>query len=96
MKIIENNLLTGFPRRITCEFTRDKDGYYYDECNSYCGSILEIETSDIKRHHWRKYDASGTSYVVVCPVCGCWLEIDSNTLSSTTKAEAEEIQRGRR
>ena len=96
MKIIENNSLTGFPRRVTCEFTRDKDGYYYDECNNYCGSILEIEASDIKQHHWRKYDESGTSYVVVCPVCGCWIEIDANTLNSNIKANAEEIQRGRR
>lgn len=97
MKIIENNShKSDFPRRVTCEFARDKDGYYYDEHNSYCGSILEIVAADIKKHHWRKYDEGGTSYVVVCPVCGCWIEIDANTLNSNIKANAEEIQRGRR
>lgn len=97
MKIIENNShKNGFPRRVTCEFTRSADGYYYDERNNYCGSVLEIESTDIRKHHWQKYYDSGDSYVVVCPVCGCWIEIDPHTLSCNIKANAEEIQRGRR
>lgn len=97
MKIIENNSgKNSFPRHVTCEFTRSPDGYYYDERNSYCGSVLEIEATDIRKHHWQKYYDSGDSYVVVCPLCGCWIELDPNTLPKAVKEKAELIQRGRR
>ena len=97
MKVIENNShKSGFPRRITCKQVFDENGYSYGNELDFCGSVLEVEASDIKKHHWEKYYESGESYIVVCPICGSWIEIDSNTLSSTTKAEAEEIQRGRR
>lgn len=97
MKIIEDNSQkNSFPRRVTCEFTRSPDGYYYDEGNDYCGSVLEIEASDIKKHEWQKYYEKGTSYVVVCPLCGCWIELDPDTLPRAVKEKAEAIQRGRR
>lgn len=97
MKIIEDNYTTAnFSRRITCEFARSPDGYYYDEGNNYCGSVLEIEASDVKRHNWAKYYRAGTSYVVVCPLCGCWIELDPDTLPRVVKEKAEPIQRGRR
>lgn len=96
MKVIENNSNKSFPRRIVCKMVRDKMGYSYGNINDYCGSVLEIEASDIKRHNWSRYDERGTSFIVICPVCGGWIEIEPDTLTSTTKAEAEEIQRGRR
>lgn len=48
MKIIENNAKSNFPIRVICEQIRDKYGYTYGAKNDFCGSVLEIEASDIK------------------------------------------------
>ena len=96
MKVIENNShKNGFPRRIICKQVCDENGYSYGNEFDFCSSVLEIEASDIKRHHWEKYYESGDSYVVVCPICGSWIEIDPNTLSSIVKEESEIITRGK-
>ncbi len=78
--------------RITCKQYLDKNGFGYGRKNDFCGSELEIEGSDIKKHYHFKYpDHQGTSYGVICPVCGQFVEIDSNILPMKIKNEAKEI-----
>ena len=96
MRVIEDNYNTQFNRTIRCELWADKTGYSYHNSKSYCSSVLEIEASDVKKHEWQKFYEDGTSYVVVCPLCGCWIELDPNTLPKAVKEKAELIQRGRR
>lgn len=88
----ENNYDNIFPMKIRCRQVKDKYGFYYGEYQDYCGSELEVETSDIRVHHWSKYpDYSGKDYGVVCPVCGEFTVIDENTLPVAVKKNAEEI-----
>lgn len=97
MKIIENNSgKNSFPRRVTCEVVCDRYGYTYGNKNDFCGSILEIEVSDIKKHEWSKYpDYKGVDYGVICPVCGKFIMLDSDSLNSIIKSEAPEVVFGR-
>ena len=94
MKIIENNAKSNFPIQVTCKQVRDKYGYTYGDKNDFCGSILEIEASDIKKHPWEKYMAgdSGIDYGVICPVCGKFIMLDANTLNARVKQEAPEVR----
>ena len=97
MKIIKKNekFENTFPMTIVCEQVKDKYGYTYGEKVDFCGSELEIEASDIKRHDWEKYPAtSGTDYGVVCPVCGRFLMLDADKLPQKVKDEAPSIRLG--
>ena len=56
-----------------------------------CGSTLEINAEDIYKRGWFKYpDYDGTSYGFVCPICGCFTDIDENILSKHLKNMAKE------
>lgn len=94
MRIIENNLKSGFPMRVTCRMVEDEHGYTYGDENDFCGSILEIEASDIKKHPWEKYMAgdSGIDYGVICPVCGKFIMLDADTLNARVKQEAPVVR----
>ena len=97
MKIIEDNYnYVQFTRTIRCELWIDNSGSTYHSSNEYCESVLKIDATDVKKHNWANFDEKGTSYVVVCPLCGCWIELDPDTLPRAVKENAEPIQRGRR
>lgn len=92
MKIIENNAKSNFPIRVICEQIRDKYGYTYGAKNDFCGSVLEIEASDIKKHPWTIFDDSGIDYGVACPVCGRFIMLDEDTLNAQVKQEAPVVR----
>lgn len=93
MKVIKNNKVLGFPRQIVCEQEIDKYGFCYGKAVDFCGSILEIDAEDIRKHPWHKYpDYKGIDYGVICPICGQFISIPSNTLSKQLQESAPEIR----
>lgn len=54
MKVIKENkkFENVFPMRIKCQIMVDEYGYSYGKEVDFCGSELEIEAEDIKKHHW--------------------------------------------
>ena len=93
MKVIkENHFENTFPMRIQCKRVVDCYGFVYGNTADFCGSELEIEAEDIKKHPWSKYpDYSGLDYGVKCPVCGKFVVVDSKLIPEKIKKEAKEI-----
>ena len=90
MKIIKDNSKSSFPRQITCERVEDKNGLAYGAYADFCGSIIEIEAEDVKKHSWAMWDDSGVDYGVICPVCGKFIAIKEDTISCYIKEKALE------
>lgn len=83
MKVLERHEVNEktFPMIITCNRVVDEYGFAYGDEKDFCGSKLEIEAEDIKKHSWTKYpDYSGIDYGVKCPVCGQFIVIDKRKL----------------
>ena len=80
MKVIkENKVPNAFPRRITCRRVVDMYGFDYGREYDFCGSELEIDADDVKKHSWSKYpDYSGIDYGVICPICGQFIVVDKD------------------
>lgn len=93
MKVIKKgNYNNVFPMKIVCHQVVDKYGFAYGKANDFCGSELEIEAEDIKKHKWDKYpDYSGTDYGVACPVCGKFIVVDTSEIPIQVLNDAEEI-----
>lgn len=93
MKIIEeNNFNEIFPMNIKCEQIVDEYGFTYGEEKDFCGSLLEIDPSDIKKHKWFKYpNYEGVDYGVICPVCKQFIMIDSKKIPKHILISSEEI-----
>ena len=93
MKVIEENRFSDiFPMKIKCKRVVDEYGFAYGKKNDFCGSELEIESGDIKKHKWSKYpDFSGTDYGVVCPICGQFIVIGEDVIPKYILKSAEEI-----
>lgn len=96
MKVIkENNYSDVFPMQIKCKRIEDEYGFAYGKEKDFCGSELEVDAEDIRKHGWSKYpDYSGTDYGVVCPVCGQFIVIDKNKIPKTVLNKAIEIRLG--
>lgn len=96
MKVIEKgNYLNVFPMRIRCRQVEDMYGFAYGSKVDFCGSELEIEADDIKKHEWSKYpDYSGVDYGVVCPVCGMFVVVDKKTIPAAVLTKAKKIRIG--
>lgn len=94
MKVIdERNFIDVFPMRIKCQREVDSYGFTYGEEKDFCGSELEIDPNDIKKHDWFKYPCyEGTDYGVVCPICGQFVVVDRNRIPKSVLANAEEIR----
>lgn len=95
MKIIKENskFENVFPMRITCKQVKDRYGFTYGDVVDFCGSELEVEAEDIKKHNWDKYPCySGTDYIVVCPVCKQFILIDEKLLPQKVKDNAEAVR----
>ncbi len=97
MKILVNNYEnTDFKLQVLCKQTEDKYGYIYGNAEDFCGSTLEVEADDIREHCWSKgwsAPISGKSYVVVCPLCGEWIEISAEKIPKTVRDNARRIIR---
>ena len=94
MKVIkENNFSDIFPIKVKCERVVDAYGFSYGKEKDFCGSELEVDVKDIKKHRWFKYpDYEGVDYGVVCPVCGKFVVIDKNKIPNKVSNDAEEIR----
>ena len=94
MKIIKNNKTRSdiFPMRIYCERVEDEYGFAYGDIIDFCGSELEIEASDIRKHSWEKYpDYKGVDYGVKCPVCGKFIVVDKHCIPQYIQKNAIEV-----
>ena len=93
MKIIsKKNYDHVFPMKIKCSQVRDEYGFSYGKVEDFCGSELEIDANDIKKHKWFKYpNYVGIDYGVLCPVCGKFIVIDAAELPNAILESAEEV-----
>lgn len=99
MKVLVDNYNDkNFTYQVMCRQVKDENGFVYGDPEDFCGSTLEIEGRDVKKHFWGKgiYDRiTGVSYVVVCPLCGSWIELPEAILPGSVKNKAEKIYRSR-
>ena len=93
MKVIkENNFTNVFPMQVKCKKVVDTYEFSYGKEKDFCGSELEIDAEDIKKHKWFKYpDYEGVDYGVICPVCGKFVVIDKDEIPIKILKNAEEI-----
>lgn len=96
MKIIKKgNYNDQFPMKVLCRRVVDEYGFGYGDDKDFCGSTLEVEAEDIKKHPWSKYpDFHGVDYGVVCPVCGKFIPVIGNICQKVLD-NAEEISVGK-
>lgn len=96
MKIIKRAGDYGvFPMSVKCKRVVDQYGFAYGEEKDFCGSELEVDAEDIKKHPWFKYpDYQGVDYGVLCPVCGKFIVIDEHVLPVGVMNKAEQIRVG--
>lgn len=93
MKVIKENNFSGiFPMKVLCKRVVDEYGFAYGKKEDFCGSELEVDINDIKKHKWSKYpDYSGIDYGVICPVCDQFTIIDESKIPKYVIDKAEEI-----
>lgn len=95
MKVIKIGNNRNFTMRIKCMKVVDRYGFSYGKEKDFCGSLLEIDENDIKKHSWSKYpDYHGVDYGVICPVCGKFIMIKVDTIPQRYLDNIEEIQLG--
>ena len=94
MKVLERHEVNEkvFPMVVICSQVVDEYGFTYGDEKDFCGSKLEIDAEDIKKHSWTKYpDYHGIDYGVKCPVCGRFVAIDKRKLPVEVIKIAPEI-----
>ena len=93
MKVInQGNYNDTFPMKLVCKRVTDKYGFGYADSKDYCGSLLEVDESDIKKHKWFKYpDYNGIDYGVICPICGNFIVVEKSNIPNNVLDKAEEI-----
>ena len=92
MKVIEKAKNSVFPMKVRCEHKVDRYGFSYGNKPDFCGWLLEIEESDVKKHPWFRYpDDSGVDYGIICPVCHMFTPLDENMLPRHVKERAREV-----
>ena len=96
MKVInKGNYNNSFPKKIVCKRIVDKYGFGYGDEKDFCGSTLEIDECDIKKHRWSKYpDYHGVDYGVICPICGKFIPVEESGICKNVLDNAEEISVG--
>ena len=97
MRVIEEgNYGNTFPTIVECKRVADEYWFAYGDTKDFCGSKIEIEMKDIKKHKWFKYpNYEGTDYGFICPVCGKFIAVDKKKIPKQVLEEAEEILIGR-
>ena len=79
---------------VKCERVTDAYGFAYGNEADFCGSELEIEASDIRKHPWHKYpDYSGVDYGVRCPVCGNFIAVKEKLIPVNVRSAAKETSK---
>ena len=95
MKIIETkqeHITNMFPMKVNCHYNADAYGFGYGDKKDYCGSVVEINASDICKHPYFKYpDISGVDYGYICPVCKHFVVIPSKDIPVEVMHAAPEI-----
>lgn len=94
MKVIKENRFSDvFPMRIKCRRVEDIYGFAYGKEKDFCGSEIEIESDDIKKHEWSKYpDYKGTDYGIVCPICGKFIVVNKDEIPQNVLDNAEDVR----
>ena len=93
MRIIKEGNGENWTLAIICEHIKDKNGFEYDQGKERCGSILEIEKSDVYVREFHKYpDYNGKDYVCFCPKCGSCLEINQDKIPEWVKNQAKDYK----
>lgn len=94
MRIIkENNFSSIFPMQVTCKRVVDKYGFAYGRAADFCGSEIEIDVEDIKKHEWFKYpNYEGVDYGIICPICGKFIVVDNDKLPTKILNNAENVR----
>lgn len=97
MRVIEEgNYGNVFPMIVECKRVVDEYGFAYGDTKDFCGSKIEIEMEDIKKHKWNKYpDYNGTDYGFICPICGKFVVVDKNKVPKKVLDESQEISIGK-
>lgn len=91
MKVIKNGTGENWTLQVKCEHTPDKYGLEYDKGKERCGSILEIDKSDVYYREFYKYpDIEGKDYVIKCPVCGSCIQLDEEKIPEYIKSQAKD------
>lgn len=92
MRVLEKgNYGKVFPMVVECKRVVDKHGFAYGDAKDFCGSKIEIEAEDIKKHKWAKYpDYKGTDYGFICPECGKFIVVDEKKIPKQILDAAEE------
>ncbi len=92
MKVVGESTNPVFPMQVKCERVTDEYGLGYGPAINFCGRMLEIEQSDVKKHKWFKYpNMTGADYGVICPCCKQFVVIPPEKLPQYVKDKAEEI-----
>lgn len=86
MKVIEEKTpCSGWNLKVTCT------GKNWRQKNAPCGSILEIDVTDLYKREWFKYpDNEGVNYGFICPICGCFTELEDKLLDENLKMMAKD------
>jgi hypothetical protein len=87
MKVLEKKIpFADFTMEVTCTGENWEQG---DKIP--CGSKLEINSDDLLRREWSKYpDDNGIDYGFICPVCGCFTQINSIILPKDLRKMAKD------
>jgi len=90
MKILEGRDGEDWKLEVKCEIIKDQYGLARDPDKEHCGSLLEIDKYDVKAQRWFKYcyQLRGIDYFIVCPKCGCEIEIRPERLPEYIKTKA--------
>lgn len=88
MRIIKNP--KDFKKEITCASPFGERGWHKPK--DYCGAILEVEEEDICYREYREDYCSLKSLIdfgVICPCCGCFVQIKEDEIPSHIKNNAK-------
>lgn len=88
MRIVkQRKAFENWSLKVTC------NGEKWTQKQAPCGSDLEIDIKDLYFRKWFKYpNTEGISYGYICPVCGCFSEINESLLSKHMKIKANDYE----
>jgi len=87
MKVLqERKPFEDWTLEITCT-----GGNWRQEGKVPCNSMLEINADDLVKRKWFKYpDYEGIDYGFICPICGCFTNLDEKNLTKYLRDMAKD------